>query len=243
MERGVKRKIFLEVLVVLLLLCAATALIGATDADRRLSRLFFSPQDLFYLKKAQPWQFLYDYANVPAIAITVLSFLVLGAAFFRDNLRRHRKTAAYFILVLALGPGFVVHTIFKDHWGRPRPRETIEFGGDMPYLHPWQKGVPDRNGSFPSGHAAVAFYLMTPFFVLRRRSPAWGYAWLGLGLAAGSVVGFTRIVQGGHYLSDILWSGGFTYFTGLGLAEAMGVEQAADRGGEALSAGPAAAGG
>ena len=26
----------------------------------------------------------------------------------------------------ALGPGLVVNVLFKDHWGRPRPREVVD---------------------------------------------------------------------------------------------------------------------
>ena len=31
-------------------------------------------------------------------------------------------------------------------------------------------------------------------------------------------MGTARVVQGGHFPSDVVWAGGFTYLTGLGLS-------------------------
>ena len=73
------------------------------------------------------------------------------------------------------------------------------------------------NSSFPSGHASVAFFLMGLGFVI---SP--GRPWLRRGcfiggMAYGMAMGFTRVLQGGHFLSDVLWAGAIVYFVGVAL--------------------------
>ncbi|MFM9735641.1 phosphatase PAP2 family protein, partial [Streptomyces niveiscabiei] len=92
---------------------------------------------------------------------------------------------------------------FKDHWGRPRPEHIADFGGSAHYVPPLLPSRQcDRNCSFPSGHAAAGFWLISGAWVWtghRRR-------WLTGGLLFGAVIGLTRIAQGGHFLSDVLAS-------------------------------------
>ncbi|WP_321495089.1 hypothetical protein [uncultured Desulfobacter sp.] len=38
-------------------------------------------------------------------------------------------------------------------------------------------------------------------------------------------MGLGRIVQGAHFASDVLWSAGFVYYTGLSLAKALRLTQ------------------
>jgi membrane-associated PAP2 superfamily phosphatase len=64
----------------------------------------------------------------------------------------------------------------------------------------------------------MGFYLMTPAFVFYRRRPSLALAFMVLGLAAGGVLGLTRVVAGGHFPSDVVWAGGLVYFTALALA-------------------------
>ncbi len=57
--------------------------------------------------------------------------------------------------------------------------------------------APYALASFPSGHAATAFALAA---VLSRWYPRWSGVWLGLAVA----VGWSRIVLGSHFPSDVL---------------------------------------
>jgi membrane-associated PAP2 superfamily phosphatase len=81
-------------------------------------------------------------------------------------------------------------------------------------------------GSFASGHAAMGFYLLVPYFLLRRRAPARAAALLVVGLAFGTLVGLARMVQGAHFPSDVLWALGFVYLTALALFYALRLERA-----------------
>jgi membrane-associated PAP2 superfamily phosphatase len=61
----------------------------------------------------------------------------------------------------------------------------------------------------------MGFYLMAPAFVLYRRRTGWAAAFLLFGLIAGGTIGLARMAAGAHFASDIVWAGGFVYFTGL----------------------------
>ena len=121
-----------------------------------------------------------------------------------------RRSAAYLLAVLIIGPGVVVNLVFKDHWGRARPAHTQEFGGERTFSPPLI--VSDqcaRNCSFVSGDASVGFSLAALALVIagRRRR------WMTIGLAAGIAIGIARIALGRHYPSDVIFSGVFVLLT------------------------------
>ncbi len=191
------------------------------DADLRLARQFYdAARGGWFLGDTPPWGWLYQYGPWPALALAGGGLVALGVMWWRKNWRGWR-TAAFLPLLMLLGPGLVVNAVLKEHWGRPRPRQLTEFGGEklgLPelYLPPWQRGMAGGGRfSFPSGHASMGFFLMGPFFLLRhsrRRSAAW--LALGGGAAAGLVMGFARITQGGHFLTDVLWAGVVVFVCG-----------------------------
>jgi lipid A 4'-phosphatase len=108
------------------------------------------------------------------------------------------------MLSLLLGIGALVHGVFKDHWGRPRPNEVTAFAGPhafVPALH--RSSACTRNCSFVSGHAATGFALIgLGMFAAPRRRWQW---WL-MGTAAGTAIGVMRVAQGRHFASDIVFS-------------------------------------
>jgi membrane-associated PAP2 superfamily phosphatase len=87
------------------------------------------------------------------------------------------------------------------------------FGGSQPYQPWWQPGDIGGGRSFPSGHAAMGYVLVLGTCIVPRRCSAWlrGLV-LGGALTYGSLVGAARIIQGGHFLSDVLWSGSLMCF-------------------------------
>lgn len=155
---------------------------------------------------------------------------VLGAAFIAGGIAAWalRKAVcgldakAWFFLLLALliGPGLVANVGFKDHWGRSRPREVVEFGGTAafsPALVPhFDKAR--SNGSFVCGDGAFGFFLPALAFVVPRRSSRrvfWGT------MAAGAAFSFARLAMGAHFFSDIVYAAFFMLATTTGLHAAM----------------------
>ena len=211
-----KRTINYHVWVPLSILLGLTILFWFTDLDIAIQSLLYSPAEEEWIwGHSQPWQFLYSFGVLPAVSIAVLALVVFLAGYGLPKIKKHRKKALFLVLLMALGPGLTVNLIFKDHWGRPRPREVKQFGDIEPFLPVWYKGNAEQGNSFPSGHAAMGFYVLAPFFILRRRHKGWAIAFLATGVGYGLLMGLGRMIQGGHFASDVLWSGGFIYIGGL----------------------------
>ncbi|MGR0482397.1 MAG: phosphatase PAP2 family protein [Candidatus Electronema sp. V4] len=230
-----KKRLFELALVFLFLLLASTGL-WFTDADRLIIATLV-PRDLSIAAVLPssswawpagnlfPWSQLYRWAAVPAVLIATAALLVLLAGFVAGRWTDWRRPALFILLFIAIGPGLTVNILLKEQIGRARPREIVEFGGRHQFTQFWQTGDAGGNSSFPSGHAAIAFFTIAPWFTLRGRHKKTAAAFLGMGLIFGVLVGIARILQGGHFASDILWAGGLLYLIGGGLALVMGLEE------------------
>lgn len=222
-----KQAFWSEILIVVMFLAVATALIGVSNADLLLSSVFY--RNGGWPVGDQPfWQLLYRIDRTPAVILGVCGLGLFTASFVRPDCRHWRRCGAYLVVLLILGPGLLVNTIFKDHWGRPRPREVAEFGGKKQFLHPWQKGESGKGRSFPSGHSSAAFYLAAPYLVYRRTNRRAAYRWLAGGVVFGVVMSAARITQGAHFLSDTLWSFGMVAVCALLLASLFRLDSAAE---------------
>lgn len=206
-----------DFLLALALLAGATALISATGLDLALERRFYLALPDWGVGELNPWRFLYHYGVIPAYLLTGGALALLAAGFFRAGARRYRRDALFLVLLMALGPGLLVNAVFKDHWGRPRPRQMQLFGGDRQFHEVWERGEGGAGRSFPSGHASAAFYLIGPYFVLRARARSLARLVLLAGGCYGALMGVARMAQGGHFASDVLWAGGVVYLVGLAL--------------------------
>ena len=210
-----RKGILADFLIPLLAASAATGAIDLAGADLAVQALFYSPGEGWVLGDREPWAFLYHFGNLPAFALGAMGAIAFVLSFFSGRYRPDRTAALFVVALLALGPGLIVNTVFKDHWGRPRPADIVQFGGAETYRSFWNPGSPEQGRSFPSGHAAVGFFLMAPFFVLRRKAPGWARRALAAGILYGLTMGLGRMIQGGHFLTDVIWSGCMVYFTGL----------------------------
>jgi lipid A 4'-phosphatase len=188
---------------------AASALfLLAPGIDLWASGLLFRPNGGFYLAalgivrvlyRAVPW-------IVAAQAIGIPLLLLLGWWRGRAIGGIGLKEGLFVLLVLVLGPGLLVNTVLKDHWGRARPSQAVEFGGHETFsAAPLPASACEKNCSFVSGHAAVGFALIAYGFLShdRRRRRAISAA----AVAAGSLIGLARMAQGAHFLSDVLFAG------------------------------------
>jgi lipid A 4'-phosphatase len=146
------------------------------------------------------------FAVLPVLCLVVL---VSGLALsFRKPRLRLRSTCVFMLICLFLVPGLAIDKGIKDNsTGRSRPRNIETFGGDAHFSGPFQyAGTCSRNCSFVSGHAANGFFLMSPFWAIG------GRRWLVFGILAGSLAGVGRILQGAHFLSDVVFAGWVSYF-------------------------------
>jgi lipid A 4'-phosphatase len=135
--------------------------------------------------------------------------------------------AIYVALVIALGPGLLVNVVLKDNSHRPRPVSIQEFGGPELFAPPFDfSGACDENCSFVSGDPAIGFALLAPALLLpagRRR------AGVAAGLALGAALGVMRMLQGAHFLSDVVFCAVVVAATVLLLHWAMFAEDGSPR--------------
>lgn len=178
------------------------------EIDLWVSALFYDPQTGFYLNENPFVQVVYDvFRYMPAFLLPVM-LLLLILPYFNKKTQSTRKYTVFLLLTLLIGPGIIVHPILKDNWDRPRPRDVQEFHGDRHFSPAFvmaENG--DRNKSFASGHGAMGFFFMAFAWVFRQRR------YFVAGIVIGSIVSLGRIVQGGHFLSDVLTAGFIVYFT------------------------------
>jgi len=187
---------------------AAIVFTAFPDIDLWMSDLFYRPGGGFYLKDS--WWAVAIYDSIPIIAVTVgvgcLVLLIVNFVRKRQVGPLSNRFLLFMLAALAVGPGLVVNAGFKDNWGRARPRDVAEFAGEKhftPALQPTDQC--ERNCSFVAGHPSVVFWLAALGFgvAARKRRNRIFVAAAALGLIAG----FGRIVQGGHFLSDVIFSG------------------------------------
>lgn len=140
-------------------------------------------------------QFIFNSVPV-AVVINYISCIIL----FCYNKFRFNKSLIYIIVAGLLGPGLIVNGVLKEYVGRARPKEIIEFCGTKRFTKPFVlSNQCITNCSFPSGHAAFAYYLTVwaALFYNKRRELTL------LFIMYGSIVGIGRVMQGGHFISDV----------------------------------------
>lgn len=175
------------------------------DLDRSIAGRFYSQQNGWFLGKRQPWQWLYDFGPIPGIVLALGALLAWVFCLMRPKRRHLHRYFLVIVLTAVIGPGILINGVLKPYWGRPRPRQVQEFGGQWPYRHFYQPGIPGRGHSFTCGHCSMGFLFFS--LVAFRRKNVWVAAAGGLtGAVLGGLLAVARMVQGAHFLSDVLWS-------------------------------------
>jgi lipid A 4'-phosphatase len=141
-----------------------------------------------------------------ACSISVLVAACITCRVWRwPTLGIKQAQVVFVALALAAGPIVVANGLLKETWGRARPREVVEFGGKKIFTPPLTPSNQcSKNCSFVSGEASGMY---SPFFVAALMFPGWRRELVKGGIVAGLLYGLIRMIQGGHFLSDILFAG------------------------------------
>lgn len=190
-------------------MAALCLLMFVPGLDLAVSNLFYARDAGFIWDRDQFLGFVRE--AVPVLIIGTFLFCLLlwlaGLVFRQWFLGVTTPRIAYLFATLVVGPGLLVETLLKTHWGRARPNDTVFFGGEAAYTPPvWMAQECSHNCAFVSGHAALGFWLSAYGFLLPRE---WRRQGVVAGLFCGAAVGLTRVVQGAHFLSDIVFAGAF----------------------------------
>ena len=188
------------------------------DIDLHVSARFYDPHLGFFEAKT-PWVHAL-YLCTPALGRSLFVLLAVHA-WSAKRLRRlalergwqalgqlctpaATRLSCLFVCAALLGPGVLIEGVLKNTVGRPRPVQTADFGGDHPFVAALRLGDdPGSHKSFVSSHAATGFALMGLGLGCAR---PWRRRWFALSLAVGGLVGLGRVLQGGHFLSDIAFA-------------------------------------
>lgn len=198
----------LLVCAILFVVCAAIFL-TVPEIDLWVANLFYNGNNDFWLRKTlfNAWSNAYLRPAVGFVAVGGLILFLIRL--FTIPMTRVRSLARYgfFLLCIALSTGLVVHAVFKDNWGRARPKHVTQFDGEQMFTPPLL--IADecaRNCSFVSGDASLGFVTLALALYATRRRNRWILVTVGAGLG----LGLLRMMNGSHFFSDILFSGIFT---------------------------------
>ena len=192
-----------------LFLMLLAALVLWPQVDLWAASLFFDATlGTFPVRDAAFAGFLHDAIQSGARAIGVILLLGLLVTVWRRRpvFGLTIKAWTFLFLSLVLLPGVLTNTILKDQWGRARPVQVAEFGGNAQFTPAlFFADQCTKNCSFVSGDASLAFWLHVFGYVApraRRRIFA-------AGIVAGLGAGLLRMAMGAHFLSDVLFAGFF----------------------------------
>ena len=206
MKTGHNKNHLLIILFAAFFLILAVVFILFPGIDLAFSAMFYNEQDGFFLRENPLVQFSYRKNNylVATTTLSLIAIAILAAKNKRKYLGLDKKASIFLLLVMVLGPGLIVNNVFKNQWDRARPDKIQEFGGQNKFSPAFIiSDQCDKNCSFVSGHAAAIFFFSAIFLLVNNRRRWWV---LGSSIIAGSLVGFGRIVQGDHFLSDVIFS-------------------------------------
>lgn len=122
------------------------------------------------------------------------------AQYIRGKLSLNSRAAIFLLIVIIATPGILVHNIMKPAWQRARPVNIEEFGGDKQFTPIYKPFARQKGKSFPSGHASMGAAMIALAYVVSK-------AHRRKVLLVTSIYAFLasmgRVVQGGHFLSDV----------------------------------------
>lgn len=168
-----------------------------------------------FYKQADPrhpiYSMLFSYGEIPGWVLGIGAAAVLVLSFLYPLFWRYRRAACVITLTFLIGAGLLVNVLLKEYWGRPRPKQLVQFGGTeafRPFYSPIWNHRTDQFKSFPSGHATMGFLFLSLGLVGRYEQKRWLYVTgMAFGVIFGSVLSYTRLIQGGHFFTDVLAAG------------------------------------
>ena len=175
------------------------------NLDIHFSKLFFyeekfiSEKHIFVKNLRSFLKDLMIFISVFSLLLIVAGILLKKKVFFFK--RRTKLILLGFIVGPVIGCGLIANFYFKDNWGRARPINIQEFGGDKIYAKPFT--ISDqckKNCSWIGGEASAAFSFITGTIILKNP------IYLIINLIFGIVVSLCRIAMGGHFLSDNIFA-------------------------------------
>lgn len=185
------------------------------DLDLRVARYFYAFEDSNHNMFA--WRIYPPLMRARDIGLWVGTILVapaVGALIIKLLLPRRKllmsgRAIVFLIATMALAPGLLVNVLLKDHWGRPRPIDITQLGGNQQFVAWWDpRGNCPSNCAFVSGDVAGAFWTIAPAALA---PPQWRALAYGSAFALGTGMAVIRVMAGAHFPSDVIFAGVFNF--------------------------------
>lgn len=197
-------------LTIALAIAATVGLVFAIwpQLDLDIAALFFDARHGGFWRSYDP---VYLFARDASTWLIALVAAPAGLAIAMKLVRPQRRllipgrAIVLMLLSLALAPGVLANLVLKEHWGRPRPIDVAQFGGDE-HFRPWwdPRGDCAKNCSFIAGEPTGAFWTMAPAALA---PPHWRAAAYAAALGFGCAVGLLRMAAGAHFFTDVVFAG------------------------------------
>lgn len=199
--------------VALSLLLVVAILFGLyPELDLKLAALFYDPQARSFPLKLDGWAVI---ARNGAMVIAWMFVVPALAALVIKLVRPDRpllisgRAMLFLLLTIAMSAGVLTNFTFKTYWGRPRPVQVQQFGGNLPFVAWWDpRGRCGHNCSFFSGEAATAFWTYAPAALA---PPPWRPAAYAAATVFGVATSVLRMTFGGHFFTDVTIAGLVTF--------------------------------
>jgi lipid A 4'-phosphatase len=194
----------LQKMILIFLILAIFVTIGP-EIDIYISSLFYFGNNQFLLQSYYPVSIFFRKILLPFLLIYIFILPILNKFLPIQKIYFDYKFSFSEIIFIwvsgILTMLLIVNVLLKNMWGRVRPNDTLPFGG-VENFTPWYK-VGDAcvsNCSFISGDSSVGFLLVVFYLVTKKN------LYLYMGIFLGSALGIIRIIAGGHFFSDIIFS-------------------------------------
>jgi len=197
--------------IIIVLISFAILLTIGPSFDIFFSSLFYRGDNQFFLQSYYSITIFFRDILLPIILVYVLVLPIISTAIpinkIYFNYKFSIKKILFVWITLIINLILIINLFFKNIWGRPRPGDILELGG-KDVFSPWYQ-ISDActsNCSFVSGDAGVGFSLIVLYFLSNNLK----YAYLSI--IFGFILGMVRIAEGGHFLSDVIFSAIIVFF-------------------------------
>ena len=186
------------------------------DLDLQFARPFFDivrNSDHFGLRFSPVIVWLHDFGLrlVKILFAAAVSMLAINVVMPRARRMISSRAMIFLIVTFALGPGVLANVILKEHWGRSRPIDVVQFDGNEKFVAWWDPhGDCRHNCSFVSGDAAAAFWTLAPAALV---PPAWRPLAYAGAVVFGAAMSLARMAVGAHFITDVVFAGVFMFLT------------------------------
>jgi membrane-associated PAP2 superfamily phosphatase len=178
------------------------------ELDLKVAALFYDATTKTFPLKSETWAMIArDGAMWIAWGLVLPALVSLVVKLIRPvkPLMMSGRAMVFLLVTMLLTAIVLSNIVFKGYWGRPRPVVVTEFNGKLDFKPWWDpRGDCPKNCSFFSGEGATAFWTYAPAALA---PPAWRPLAYVAATAFGLFTGGLRMSFGGHFLTDVLFSG------------------------------------